>query len=388
MNTDKIVMLLDNSYGPDNRVENEINALLEVGYEIDLYCLKSDSLPEIEGNYPFTIRREISTKLFRPFSIEYRSFVKDFANKISAMKPEFIHCHDFRMFFVGCEIKKLYPQVKIIYDSHEYLRGYPYFYRIDSWRSKLKGMIVWFWYVILEMKVLKCASALITVSESLRKKLESRSGKTSILVRNIPPNSSVCKGNCTYWHDKFQLSPDCKVIVHTGNAHYSIKRLLFLIDEISKRKNLALVFLGSNASIEKIRLMAKSKGVLNIFYHEQIPRKYITYYCSQANFGLVYTWNKLWLSYWYALPNKLIDVSLAGIPVLSTNQPELKGFIDEHKHGITFKGDSKVALSEALDKIIEREDEFKANARLIEKKVSWSEEKKKLISLYNHLSES
>lgn len=386
--TKKIIVLLDNEYRPDSRVENEINAFLEDGYEIDLYCLKSDTLPDIEENYPFTIRREISPKLFRPFSSEYRNFEKEFAKKISEMKPEFIHCHDFRMFFIGCEIKKLFPAVKLIYDSHEYLRGYPYFYRIDSWRFKIKGMFVWFWYVYREMKLLKCASALITVSESLRKKLESRSGKTSILVRNIPPNSSICKGDCNYWHEKFQLPADIKVLVHTGNAHYSDKRLNFLIDEISKRKNLALVFLGSNSSIEKIKDLAKSKGVQNIFYHEQIPRKYVTYYCSQANFGLVYTWNKLWLSYWYALPNKLIDVSLAGIPVLSTNQPELKGFIDEHKHGVTFNGDCKKALSEALDKIIEREDELKAHARLIENKVSWSEEKKKLILLYTNLSKS
>lgn len=384
----KIIVLLDNEYRPDSRVENEINALLEAGYEINMYCLKSETLPEFENNKLLKIRREISPLLFRPFSHEFRSFVKEFANKISAMKPEFIHCHDFRMFFIGCEIKKLYPSVKLVYDSHEYLRGYPYFYRIDSWRFKIKGMFVWLWYVYREMKLLRCVSALITVSESLRKKLESRSGRTSILVRNIPPNSSICKGDCTYWHDKFQLSPDCKVIVHTGNAHYSVKRLNFLIDEVSKRKNLALVFLGSNSSIEKIKHIAKSKGVQNIYYHEQIPRKYVTYYCSQANFGLVYTWNKLWLSYWYALPNKLIDVSLAGIPVLSTSQPELKGFIDEHKHGITFNGDCKKALSDAMDKIIELEEELKANARLIENKVSWDEEKKKLITLYTHLTES
>ena len=191
------------------------------------------------------------------------------------------------------------------------------------------------------MLLLKKADSIITVSESLRKKLEKRSNKPSYLIRNIPPNADVCKENCHYWNERFNIPLDSKIIVHTGNAHYRNKRLHYLIDEVFERKNLALIFLGTNKSVDKIRKMALDKGAFNIYFHEQIPRKYVPYYCSQANFGLVYTWNPFWQSYWYALPNKLIDVSLAGIPVLSTSQPELKAFIDQYQHGVTFKGNSK-----------------------------------------------
>lgn len=385
MNDKTVYILLDNKYGPDSRVENEINALTESGLKVIMYCMRSEGMPEFEDKSPLLIYRDISDKLFRPFSAEYRSFVREFAKKIALLQPEIIHCHDFRMFFLGCEINKLYPSVKIIYDAHEYLRGYPYFYRINNWSSKIKGLFVWIWYVYTEMKLLKKAEAIFTVSESLRLKLARRSGRPSILLRNIPPNSTICHENCRYWHEHFKLKADVKVIIHTGNAHYSDKRLIFLIDEMSHRKNLALVFLGTNVSLDKIMAMAKKKGVFNIYFHEQIPRKFITYYCSQANFGLVYTWNKIWLSYWFALPNKMIDVSLAGIPVLSTSQPELKKFIDEYGHGVTFNGDSRKALSMALDEILQKENELKSNARLIDKKVSWDIEKQKLISLYQNL---
>jgi glycosyltransferase involved in cell wall biosynthesis len=385
MNKGPIIILLDNEYRPDSRVENELNALCDSGFVVEMHCMKSQDLPKLENAGNLTIYRDVSEKLYRPFSKEYRSFTKEFTIKISALKPSIIHCHDFRMFFLACEIKKVYREVKIIYDSHEYLMGYPYFYRTKSWSSKFKGFFVWAYYVYCENRDLKKADAIITVSNALLNKLKKRSGKPALLLRNIPPNSKTCKQHCHYWHDLYKLPLDTKIVVHTGNAHYSTKRIHFLFDEFKKRKNLALVFLGTNKSIDNLKQICTRKGISNIYFHEQIPRKFVTYYCSQANIGLVYTWNKIWISYWYALPNKLIDVSLSGIPVLSTNQPELAHFIDTYQHGVTFDGTSQKALSTALDRILENEATYKKQAEKIETKLTWDTEKQGLIDLYKKL---
>ena len=166
---------------------------------------------------------------------------------------------------------------------------------------------------------------------------------------------------------------------------FSNRRLRFILDIMSERKNLAMVFLGSNESVQEIKKVIQKNGLSNVFTHKQIPRKNVTYYCSQADFGLVYTWNRLWPSYWNAMPNKLMDVSLAGIPVLATSQPELRRFIQEYNNGVTFSGTMKSSFSNAIDLIIKNEDSLKSNALKVKDKVNWTLESEKLIELYRTL---
>ena len=386
MSKKKIIMFLDNSYAPDSRVENEINALLDKGYEVDLYCVGNNAKPDFEDLNELKIYREISKELHRPFSKEYRQFTEVFTTKIAEYAPWVIHCHDFRMYFLGVEVKKKYPQVKLVYDSHEYLLGYPYFYRIRNLTSKFKGMFVWMYYVLSEVRSLKKADAIITVSETLKRKLERRSHRPTFLVRNIPPNSNRCVESCHYWHKKFNLPLKVKVFVHTGNAYFSIRRRDLLFEVMKGMEDLALVFLGSNNSINEMKSIVENQNINNILFHPQIPRKEVTYYCSQANFGLVYTWNPFWRSYWYAMPNKLMDVSLAGIPVLATAQPEIKHFIQKHGNGVLFKGWTKRALKNAIAEIVNKESEIKNNSLNLIQEVTWNNEKEVLYRVYQSLT--
>ncbi len=378
-------MILDNFYAPDSRVENEINALIDSGYKIDLYCVQGKGYSGHEDHGNLQIFRVIPEDFYRPFSNSYKNFVQNFREEFRGKNYEILHCHDFRMLVLGGLLKKDNPDLKLIYDAHEYLIGYPYFYRNTSLISKLKGFFVWSWYIYQENKNLKRCDALITVSQTLQERLAKRSSKPCYLLRNIPPNYDRCVSNCTYWHDTFGLDEKTKVIIHTGNAHYSIKRLHFLFEVISDR-NLALVFLGSNSSLQRLEKFAEENSYKNIYFHEQVPRKYVTYYCSQANFGLVFLWKRFWKSYWYALPNKMIDVSLSGIPVLTTGQPELKKFVEKQGNGISFRGDSKKELKKAIDEIISREDELKERALKVSKEVNWNNEKKVLTDLYSNIS--
>jgi glycosyltransferase involved in cell wall biosynthesis len=298
------------------------------------------------------------------------------------MNFDVIHCHDFRMFFLGCRIKKKNPNLALIYDSHEYLAGYPYYQRSKKLSNRLKGFVIWNYYYYKEQIDLKKADYIITVSTSLKDFLVNKSGRPGIVLRNLPPVINKCVDNCNYWHQKFNLPPDKKIVIHTGNAHFSNERLLFLLECIDEDPNLALVFLGSNKSVDEIKNVVEINDFKDTFFHENVDRAHITHYCSQADIGLVYTWNKKWKSYWYALPNKMMDVSLSGIPVLSTEQPELKKFINIFRHGVTFNGDSKSSLKEAIEKIIESYDLFKENANEIEEQLNWQLESKKLIDLY------
>lgn len=80
-----------------------------------------------------------------------------------------------------------------------------------------------------------------------------------------------------------------------------------------------------------------------------------------------------------------MDVSLSGIPVLSTSQPELKRFISEEGNGVCFNGTLRKYLTSALNEIIEREDELRKKAANVRDRVNWEEESKKISGLYRQL---
>ena len=373
---------------PDSRVENEINVLLNEGYSIDMCCVENDLMPAKEEQGRLTIYREIPSVFYNPFSKKYRKYANELIERITKMKYDVVHCHDFRMFFLGCRIKKVNQNLILIYDSHEYLAGYPYYRRSKNLSDRIKGLVIWNYYYHMEQNDLKKADYIITVSTALKDLLVEKGGNPGIVLRNLPPNIDKCIGDCNYWHKKFNISPDKKIVIHTGNAHFSHKRLMFLLECIDEDPRLAMVFLGSNKSLDEIKIIVKSSGFNDTYFHENVERADITYYCSQADIGLVYTWNKKWKSYWFALPNKMMDVSMAGIPVLSTEQPELKNFIDEFRHGITFNGDDKSSLKDGIERLLGKYQLFKSNANAIEGQLNWQLESKKLIDIYNESFQS
>ena len=48
----KVLMVLDNGYKPDLRVQKEINTLIKLGYSVDLYCWDQEGNLATQENAP------------------------------------------------------------------------------------------------------------------------------------------------------------------------------------------------------------------------------------------------------------------------------------------------------------------------------------------------
>ncbi|MEQ9063543.1 MAG: glycosyltransferase [Vicingaceae bacterium] len=390
----RICVLLDNDFSSDDRVKIECLALIEGGHEVTLYALKGSSLLEEEEMGGIKIRRVFGSALTAPYRREWKNFEKAFVGDISSMDYDIIHCHDFNMVPMGVAIKRktdaeFGKKIKVVYDSHEYLRGYKYYMRSSGAWNILKGKIVWNWYLYKEERSLGHIDALITVSESIIEEFKKRlpSNVPTELIRNMPSVVKRAQKGQKYFHDHFDLPHLAKLIIHTGNTFFSEERYRWLSRLLEENENYYLVFLGSQASIDALKKMQKAEGLSSrILFHPQVPRDQITFYCSMADIGLVYTWNPKWKSYWFAAPNKLMDVALAGLPLLTTSQPELKRFIEINKNGCFFDGDDYNKLVDAFKKLTQNMAEYKSGAKEVTSKYHWGDEKKKLLDLYAKLT--
>lgn len=378
-------MLLDNPYNRDWRVENEINCLINSGYKVHLICTEGTLEEKHVEKEGLIIDRIITNKLYQPLRKAYKENEKEVINFIIKLNPDVIHCHDFRMLLIGAKIKRLKPSVNFIFDSHEYLPGYPYYKRIPKKLNRFKGKFIWKYYLYNHDKIMPLVDHVISVSQPICDKFETRYCKQWHLIRNMPDKIKLAKRNDRYFNTKYNIPNNHKIIVHTGNTHFNLDRFETLTKTINHFKNISLIFLGSQTSIVPMKKFIKENNIKSVYFHENIPRSEITYYCSQADIGLVYFWNPEWESYDFAMPNKLLDTSLAGLPIISTNQTGLRLFSEKHKHMVLFSGDDKESLSEAIYKMLDNYKQLKFNAEKVAQNVNWGKESKVLTNLYSSI---
>jgi glycosyltransferase involved in cell wall biosynthesis len=214
----KILMLLENEFPPDERVEKEIQTLTEQGHTVHVLCANRGSRPALEELDGFTIHRIRISRLM--FKLSALILILPFYKKMwykSALglykKFHFnaVHVHDLPLSIVGMKLKKKYG-VKLICDQHEYYSNWI----VDTAHyNTFTGKIVkllssWKKY---ERKALNYADHIITVEQPLKQiyveEYQLGTEKISVLPntpsRGLFQSSSVDASLFNQYKDKFTL---------------------------------------------------------------------------------------------------------------------------------------------------------------------------------------
>lgn len=381
-----IVMLLDNTFESDARVEKECESLHDKGYTITLYATNENPLiNQIEKRSYVKIIRLFEHIIHQPLNKNYKEKINFYAKEICATPFDIIHCHDYKTLVIGKEIKKIKENTKLVYDSHEFLVGWPWYKEIKSIKGKIKGRFVWLKFKKLEREAIKYTNSIITVSETLADEMK-KEFKLEIkpkVIRNIPKKIQIEQNN--YFRDLYQLDERSTLIVHSGNIYYDDKRLNKLINAIKQleKENIHLIFIGDSLKLKKLSEDIKEK---NIHFHYYPKRNELFRIIQSADFGLVYTWQPNLKSHWFSLPNRLFEYTLAQLPILSTSQPEFQKISDAYRHLQLFKGDDEKELTNAIRKIKDNKNFLKEMAILASQKFSWEKEMETLVDIYEENS--
>jgi glycosyltransferase involved in cell wall biosynthesis len=384
----KIAMLLDNDFVNDRRVQREAQTLVSVGYDLTLYAVKSESLPEEEVANGVKVKR-----IFDPFigdiKVKAISCVRKMAESIAAQHPDILHCHDQAMLNVGTAIKKISKNVTLVYDSHELFHLWPlnYISYASQW-IRLKSYIVRKCQIYRERKNGWSIDYLITVNDSLaeilRRYLNLR--EAPLVLRNIPERVPVPAKNDVI-RKAFGISLDRKVIVFIGlNIYRHSLNLETVFDQIAPVPNLSLVVIcGERGNKKELVEYVRSRGYGNIYFHPLLKPSEINQYLASCDLGLVPTWNRKDMSYWYALDNKLFEYISAGIPVLATQQPEYKNIVEKHNVGVCVNPDEPLAYRRGAEKILSGYTAYSDYLKRAVQELNWEQEQRKLLELYQKI---
>jgi len=138
-----------------------------------------------------------------------------------------------------------------------------------------------------------------------------------------------------------------------------------------------LVLLGDGEKKAAYQKLAVELGITErIIFAGSIEQEELIKYTAAADSGLSLIEN-ISISYYHALPNKLFEYIMAGLPVLASNLPQMKKIIDEFGVGEAIDIEDEENIVRTLQKWIESPEllqYYRINCAIAAKELNWQKE--------------
>ncbi len=369
----KIVNIVLNDFVNDSRVWKTSRSLVSMGYNVTVVALHNSKLKENEKTNGFVINRiKLVTKLWPKIRavqiVKYIEFF--FKASWRYRKADIVHCNDLNALPVGVFIKLIGRNVKIVYDCHEYET------EVQGLRKSEK-----FIFKLIERLLIKKADRVVTVSDSIALAYATNYGiEKPGLVLNCPMTSPILDSNIL--RDKLNIKQDQKIFLYQGVLSKG-RGIELLIDAFASldSKNIALVFMGYGI-LESTVTEAAIKNS-NIYFQPAVEPKEILEYTSSADYGLCFIEDTC-LNYRYCLPNKAFEYLMAGLPIITSNLPELRKLVVEYDVGLVAVENTVDSLCDVILESLKLDcSEVQKNIILAREKYSWTNQEKVLKSIYS-----
>ncbi|NQV51845.1 MAG: glycosyltransferase [Flavobacteriales bacterium] len=383
-----ILMLLDNPLTSDQRVEKEAASLTEAGLTVGILASNEDqSLPEKEEGNGYTILRRISPFFKHPMRSGYKDKVSELAAEVLRFNFAILHCHDFQLLPVAAEVKAKRPETFFLYDSHEFLLGWPYYKETPGLFNRIKGYFVWKRFLRLERVHTQAMNAFICPSPAIgvlqRKQLQT--SLSPLILRNIPSEPEEVKD--FNLRAALDLPKDAILIVHAGNLHQSDKEIDRLVASVGSQPGRHLLFVGNRPRFFAVKERLEAHPEWNAFVHFfEYDAKTLFHVLKQCDIGVAATQTK-YLAHRVGSSNRVMEYTKAGIPVIATNQESHAAMQASFGHLELYNPTDSDSIELALDTILNDLPAYSKKAISAAGSLSWEHEIRPLVNLYLKISE-
>ena len=298
----------------DRRVKNFIAFFIEQGYEAELFFAtpgESELGLNIEG-----VR-------IKQLVLDYSGGPRMFLQYARVLQHELRSSEPCEILF-ACELfslgaaatERLNRQAKkLIYDARELYTELP-----SVANSLFKK---WFWKRQERIGLQKTDLVIVTAPDDANAIREVHNYlPPSVLVRNLPRREDYQSNN--YLRDYFHISTEKKVFVYVGGLQED-RGLEKMIDQMSRlRDDAVFILIGKGALSDQLLALWRKLDLDGIvFFHPPIASENVIRILSSADVGisLIEQHSK---SYQLALPSKVFEYMLAGLPVISSPLKQVK----------------------------------------------------------------
>ena len=268
--------------------------------------------------------------------------------------------------FLVSKIKR----ILLIFDSHEYFPEAP---ELIS-KPKVKKV----WERIEKVFVPKIKFG-YTVCNSISDIYRNKYGVTLDVVRNLPFRNTE-----TVLKKSLEESTDKHVIIYQGAINLA-RGIEMVMEAMKFIDNTILMIAGDGDIMESLVRKSKEKGLEGkIIFLGRLPMAKLKQYTAKADLGFSLEEN-LGLNYYFALPNKLFDYIQAGIPVITSDFPEMAKIVNTYNIGKTSNERDPEKLAKILSEMLKNKELrniWKTNLEKAASELCWENEKHILIGIY------
>ena len=396
----RIGMILDKTFPPDPRVENEAMALIKSGHKVFLFCLKYDDKDGNEIVNGIQVKRYLSNKLeyklsalAYTFSFYTNLMAKKIAHFLSENKIEAIHIHDMRIADAVFKANKKYdlPTVLDLHDNMpEVMKEYPHLQKFPG-----KNLISPQKWKIKEEEFIAKVDKVITVSHEFIEEVIDRTGikqEKIILVPNTVQRSFY--NNVVIDEDITEKYWKSFTILYLGDT--ALRRgLLTAIDAIDilrkKINHIKLVIVGKSSTDDVLKEHVRGLGLENFVDFEgwQDISLFPTYIsASDVCISPLYRNPQHDVAY----ANKLFQYMSFAKPVLVSDALAQEKLVEKTKSGLIHKEKDTEDFAEKIMTLYKdpdlREELGENGLRFIEEEFVWEKVSQGLIDIYDKLETS
>jgi len=343
----------------DARTLNIIRTLLADGQSVCFVGLASDDHTVLENDQVTIIEVETRFTRFYRFWIDFQWRLFRHRNKI---KAKTYWSEDLYSLPITSRLSRNHKG-RLIYDSREVYSALGTIHH-KPWRQTF--------FSGLEKHYIKQCDRIFTSGELDSEYLKNRYDiDLPAVVMNVPHKKEVKKNDKI--REFWGLSADANILLYQGMIGRG-RGMLPVLESLSLLDDVVLCLLGDGGLVHHIKRRAKELGVdKRVQHREWVPYDELLEWTSSADAGLAFI-EPVSLSYRFALPNKLFEYAMAGIPALISDLPAMRKILDEFPMGEIMPPDATPEMmTNAIRKLMNPElrDEYQEACKKVANKYCW-----------------
>lgn len=200
------------------------------------------------------------------------------------------------------------------------------------------------------------------------------------VILNVPPYRSIVKSNII--KEKYPYFANKTVLLYQG-AVLPGRGLEQALSVLQADESLGLAILGEGFYLSEIKQKALQMGLLSrIAFCGNIPYSELHDWTCSADIGLNLI-EPISLSYRLALPNKMFEYIMAGLPQLASDLPAMRAVIDEYRIGVSIPVNFNVPeIINSINHINENRQLYVSNCLTASKIFCYSAQSEKIKNIF------
>lgn len=385
----KILMVLENQFPDDERVEKEALSLIKAGHEVHLLCatLKKERVGD-ENYKGIRLHRALSTSflynkakiacLRLPFYFMF--WKKQVGNLLCAETFDVIHIHDLPLAEVGYWAKKKFG-IKFVLDSHE---NYPYMLDMAPYTKGIAGKLMYSFdaWKRYEREMIAKADIVITVCKEMSDRMNDLVPRTYYHVDNTISMELFPRP------EPHQTTAGKIRLLYVGGItyHRGLQNVIKGLALIKDKSKYSLDIYGKGAYAGEIKDLVLALG-LEEMVHFPGYLKFPAEAVKMCAYSLGVISNLRSVQTDCSSPNKIYQYFYYGLPVLVSDMNSVGNIVREHQVGVVYKDNSPEDCARKLEQLVtlDLEDMATRAHKLCLEQYNWDVSVKQLIAAYESI---